>query len=118
MLDFKELIEEDRKKNVKDTFQGTLLDYLNLLKEDTSIPSLAHKRIYDIIYKEGLEVLNPEDNHRIRKIYGNEIEGDLCPICKYKLQNKYKGEFEKVPIVKSEFSIRSRKGIGIVPPID
>lgn len=47
-----------------------------------------------------------------------KIEGDLCPVCRYRLINEYKGEFEHVPVTTAEFSIRSRKGIGVVPPVD
>lgn len=47
-----------------------------------------------------------------------QIEGDLCPVCRYRLKNEYNGEFEKVPVVTSDFSIRSRKGIGVVSPVD
>ncbi len=47
-----------------------------------------------------------------------KIEGDLCPVCRYRLVNEYNGEFENVPVTTAEFSIRSRKGIGVVPPVD
>lgn len=49
---------------------------------------------------------------------GVRIEGDLCPVCRYRLKQEYNGEFERYPVVTSEFSIRSRKGIGVVPPVD
>ena len=35
-----------------------------------------------------------------------------------KLLNDYKGEYENFPVERKEFSIRSRKGIGVVPPVD
>ena len=47
-----------------------------------------------------------------------QIEGDLCPVCRYRLKNEYNGEFEKVLVETSDFSIRSRKGIGVVSPVD
>lgn len=46
------------------------------------------------------------------------IEGDLCPVCRYRLKHEYNGEFERMPVVSVEFSIRSRKGIGVVAPVD
>ena len=49
---------------------------------------------------------------------GIKIEGDLCPICRYRLKNDYHGEYDRYPVTVSEFSIRSRKGIGVVPPVD
>ncbi|MGB7605501.1 MAG: PrkA family serine protein kinase [Lutisporaceae bacterium] len=215
-MNFKQLIENDREQQKKHRFEGTFFDYLEILKENPDIAKLAHKRIYDIISEWGLEVQRPEENPRIRRIYGNDIikkyhffkedffgidkilmkivdyfhaaamkgeasrqvlylagpvgagksslveaikkaleeaepiyslkdcpmreeplhlipkhlrgqleemlgvqiEGDLCPICKYRLQHEYNGEYEKFPVVTTNFSIRSRKGIGIVPPVD
>ncbi|WP_027308198.1 PrkA family serine protein kinase [Caloramator sp. ALD01] len=215
-MDFNQLIKSDREKKSKEKFEGTFLDYLEILKNNPEIAKLSHKRMYDIIVNKGYEVLKPEENPRVRKIYGNEvikkynffrdeffgidkvlmkivnyfysasmkgeesrqvlylvgpvgagkssivealkraleqsppiyalkgcpmreeplhlvpnhlrpefekllnvqIEGDLCPICKYRLMNEYNGEYEKFPVITTNFSIRSRKGIGVVPPVD
>jgi serine protein kinase len=215
-MNFKDLIDNDREQQRKSKFEGTLLDYLEIVKTNPDIAKLAHKRMHDIIVEKGFEILKPEENQRVRKIYGNEvikkynffrndfygidkvlmklinyfhaaamkgeesrqvlylvgpvgagksslvealkkalesappiysikgcpmseeplhlipkhlrmefeellgvqIEGDLCPVCRYKLVNEYKGEYEKVSIVTNTFSIRSRKGIGVVPPVD
>lgn len=51
-------------------------------------------------------------------VLGVKIEGDLCPVCRYRLKNEYNGEFEQMPVTVSEFSVRSRKGVGVVPPVD
>ena len=215
-MDFKKLIEKDRESRKKDEFEGTFLDYLQIVKENPEIAQLSHKRMYKILTAPGMEILKPEENLRIRKIYGNEtiksynffknnffgiektlmklvnyfysaamlgeesrqvlylvgpvgsgkssiveslkkalevaepvyslkgcpmreeplhlvpkhmreqfeetlgvkIEGDLCPVCRHRLKEEFKGEYEKFPIVKNGFSIRSRKGIGVVPPVD
>ncbi|OPJ63365.1 PrkA family serine protein kinase [Clostridium oryzae] len=215
-MDFKEFIKSDRNRRIKDNFQGTFLQYLELVKENPDIAKLAHKRIYDIIMSHGFETLKPEDNPRLKKIFGNEviksynffkneffgvekvlmklvnyfysasmngeearqvlylvgpvgagkssivealkraleaslpvyslkgcpmheeplhlipkhmrgefekllgvrIEGDLCPICRYRLIHDYNGEYENFPVETTNFSIRSRKGIGVVPPVD
>lgn len=52
------------------------------------------------------------------KMLGVKIEGDLCPVCRWRLKHEYKGEFENVPVTTTEFSVRSRKGVGVVPPVD
>lgn len=215
-MGFQELIEQDRKLRKKDEFNGTFLEYIEIVKENPSIVKLAHQRMYDIIISQGVEVLKPEENPRLRRIYGNEtikrynffkddffgidktlqkivnyfhaaamkgeesrqvlylvgpvgsgksslvealkkalersepiyvlkgcpmreeplhlvpkhlrpkfeellgveIEGDLCPVCRYRLIEEYKGEFEKFPVTTTDFSIRGRKGIGVVPPVD
>lgn len=215
-MDFKKIIQNDREAKVKSKFEGTFLEYLDIIKMNPDKAKLSHKRMYDTIVKGGFEVLRPEENPRIRKIYGNdiikrynffkedffgidkvlmkivsyfysasmkgeesrqvlylagpvgagksslveslkkafentepvyilkgcpmneeplhlipkhlrkgfeemlgvEIEGDLCPECKYRLLNEYNGEYENFPITTTSFSIRSRKGIGVVPPVD
>jgi serine protein kinase len=215
-MSFKEIIKSDRESKNKYKFEGTFLDYLDVVKENPDVAKLSHKRMYDIIMKSGFEILKPEENQRIRKIYGNElikryeffkndfygidkvlmkivnylfsasmkgeesrqvlylvgpvgagksslveavkkaleaadpiyvlkgcpmneeplhlvpkhlrkkfqemlgvnIEGDLCPVCKYKLIHDYNGQYEDFPVATTTFSIRSRKGIGVVPPVD
>ncbi|WP_227765166.1 PrkA family serine protein kinase [Zhaonella formicivorans] len=215
-MEFKRLIEKDRELRKSQHFEGTFLEYLEVVKNNPDVVKLAHKRMYDIILGKGYEVLKPEDNPRIRKIHGNEtvkrfnffkedffgidktlmkivnyfhaaamkgeesrqvlylvgpvgsgksslvealkkalessepiyilkdcpmreeplhlipkhlrqefekilgvqIEGDLCPVCRYRLKEEYNGEYEKFPVVTSNFSIRARKGIGVVPPVD
>lgn len=46
------------------------------------------------------------------------IEGDLCPICRYRLIHEFDGQYERFPVETVDFSIRGRKGIGVVPPVD
>ncbi|GAA0068567.1 PrkA family serine protein kinase [Clostridium sardiniense] len=215
-MNFKEFIQSDRESREKEKFNGSFLDYLEIVKENPSIAKLSHKRLYDTIIKDGVEVLKGEDNYRVKRIYGNDIireygffkdnffgidkvlmklvnyfhsaamqgeearqvlylvgpvgagksslveslkkalescepiysikgcpmheeplhlipkhlrpefeellgvkiEGDLCPVCKYRLLHEYGGRYEEIPIEKKGFSIRSRKGIGVVPPVD
>lgn len=215
-MDLKQLIKMDRENKKKYKFNGTLLEYLELVKKNPDIVKLSHKRMYDIIMEQGFQVLKPEENRRIRKIYGNDtiktydffkkdfygidkvlmklvsyfysaamqgeearqvlylvgpvgagksslvealkkaiencppvyslegcpmreeplhlipkhlrgefedelgikVEGDLCPVCRHRLKHEFNGEYEKFPIVSTDFSIRSRKGIGVVPPVD
>ncbi|AKL96277.1 serine protein kinase PrkA [Clostridium aceticum] len=216
MTQFEDLIKKDRSENKKHHFQGTFLDYLNILKENPVLCELAHHRMYQMIVEKGVEVINTEENPRLRRIYGNDvikkynffkddffgidktlmkivnylraaamrgeesrqvlylvgpvgagksslmetlkkaleisppiyaikgcpmreeplhlvpkhlreefeellgvkIEGDLCPVCRYRLVEEYNGEFEKFPVETVDFSIRSRKGVGVVPPVD
>ena len=211
-----ELIAKDRSERKQQHFEGTLLDYLEIVKENPGVARLAHELLYDLLTRPGVEVLKAEENPRLRRIYGNEIikkyrffsddfygidrtimkivryfhaaamqgeearqvlylvgpvgagksslmehlkkalemadsiyvikgcpmreeplhlvpnhlrkefaemlkvhiEGDLCPICRYRLKNEYHGEYERMPVETTEFSVRSRKGIGVVPPVD
>ncbi|MBU3137434.1 PrkA family serine protein kinase [Clostridium gasigenes] len=215
-MNFKEFIKNDREGSNSEKFEGTFIDYLEIVKECPDTVKLSHKRIYDMIASKGVEVLKGDENARIRKIYGNEvirkygffknefygidkvimkmvnyfnsaamkgeesrqvlylvgpvgagksslveslkkalvecepiysikgcpmhedplhliprhlraefeellgiqIEGDLCPVCRYRLVNEFKGEYENFPVETKTFSIRSRKGIAVVPPVD
>lgn len=215
-MNFKELMDKDRERRKNAAFDGTFLEYLDIVKENPDAAKLAHKRMHDIIMEKGIELLKPEENPRIKKIHGNElirrygffeddffgidktlmkiagyfyaaamqgeearqvlylvgpvgsgksslvealkkalercgpvyslkgcpmreeplhlvpkhlrpefekllgvkIEGDLCPICRHRLKEEYQGEYERFPVVTTDFSIRSRKGIGVVPPVD
>ncbi|MBP2634828.1 MAG: PrkA domain protein [Firmicutes bacterium] len=214
--DFERLIKQDRDEHKQYKFSGTLLDYLNLVKENPKLAILAHQRMHELLMNAGVEIIKTDENPRLKRIYGNDtvkrysffvneffgidksimkimryfhsaamkgeesrqvlylvgpvgagkssimealkkalemsppiymikdcpmseeplhlipkhlrpqfeevlgvkIEGDLCPICRYKLKQDYNGEFERVPVTTTEFSIRSRKGIGVVPPVD
>ncbi len=211
-----ELISKDRSARKRQHFEGTLLDYLEIVKENPVVARLAHERLYDLLTKPGVEVIKTEENPRLRRIHGNDIikkyqfftddfygidrtimkivryfhaaamqgeearqvlylvgpvgagksslmehlkkaleaaapiyvikgcpmreeplhlipkhlrknfsemlkvhiEGDLCPVCRYRLKNEYNGEYERMPVETVEFSIRSRKGVGVVPPVD
>ncbi|MGL6185219.1 MAG: PrkA family serine protein kinase [Clostridium chrysemydis] len=215
-MNFKDFIKHDRENREKEKFNGTFLEYLELVKENPDIAKLSHKRVYDRIMEEGVETLKGEDNYKVKRIHGNEIirkygffkdefygidkilmklvnyfhsaamkgeesrqvlylvgpvgagksslvesvkkalescqkiysikgcpmheeplhlipkhlrpqfekmlgvkiEGDLCPVCKYRLMHEFKGEYEEIPVETKSFSIRSRKGVGVVPPVD
>ena len=58
--------------------------------------------------------LRPEFN----KMLGIEIEGDLCPVCRYRLKEDFQGRWEDMHVRTYEFSIRAKRGIGVVPPVD
>lgn len=215
-VDISKLISKDRKGRKKHDFNGTFLEYLDIVKKDPDIAKLAHQRIYDLVTNPGMEIIKTDEHPRVRRIYGNDtikkynffkddffgidktlmkivryfhsasmmgeesrqviylvgpvgagksslvesikrvlelsepiyflggcpireeplhlvpkhlraefesilnvkIEGDLCPVCRYRLKNEFDGEYERFPVKTMDFSIRSRKGIGVVPPVD
>lgn len=214
--DFTDLIRRDREELKYQAFEGTLLDYLQVVQLDAQDVMLAHERLYRLITQSGVEIIKSEEDPRLKRIYGNEtikkyyffqddffgidttimdivrylhsaamrgeesrqvlylvgpvgsgkssimeslkkaleqsppvyalqgcpmreeplhlipkhlrprfeqilgvnIEGDLCPICRYRLLHDYHGEFERFPVVSFDYSVRSRKGIAVVPPVD
>ncbi len=68
--------------------------------------------------EEPLHLVPKHLRKEFEKTLNVRIEGDLCPICRYRLKNEYYGEYERFPVELVGFSIRSRKGIGVVPPVD
>lgn len=214
--DFASLIKNDRESRRSQFFEGSFLEYLNLVKNQPDLVMLAHERLYHLINEPGVQIIKCEDDPRLKRIYGNEsirkyrffdgdffgidstimeivryfhsaamrgeesrqvlylvgpvgsgkssimeslkrileqappvfvlkgcpmreeplhlipkhlraqfeealgvnIEGELCPVCRYRLVHEYHGEYEYFPVTNSGFSIRSRKGVAVVPPVD
>ncbi len=70
------------------------------------------------MHEEPLHLIPRHLRPRFEKILGVQIEGDLCPACRYRLKHEFGGKYEEFPVEKTSFSIRSRKGVGVVPPVD
>ncbi len=215
-IDFAALIEQDRAARRREEWRGTLLDYLEIVKENPKVAALAHQRIHDMIVRAGVRELDHESDPRAKRIFGDRpvkvydffkdeffgmertlekivryfhaaamggeesrqvlylmgpvgsgksslverlkrgleelepfyaidgcpmheeplhliprhlrpafeemlgvrIEGDLCPVCRFRLKEEFGGEYEKVPVRTVRFSARARRGIGVVPPVD
>src|SRR5499425_653320 len=213
---FEQLIKEDRAARDSKTWRGSFLDYLDIVRDDPSVPKLAHSRIYDVIMRRGSEDIQDIDDPRIKRLYKDEsikifdffsdeffgiektinqivryfhsaslkgeesrqvlylmgpvgsgksslveklqrglegleafsaiegcpmseeplhliprhlrkefekmlgvhIEGDLCPVCRFRLKEEYGTRYEEFPVVTREFSKRNRVGVGVVPPVD
>ena len=58
--------------------------------------------------------LRPE----FEKTLNVHIEGELCPVCRFRLKEEFNGRYENVPIVTVPFSRHERRGVGVVPPVD
>ncbi len=197
-------------------WKGTMLEYLDIVRDNPDVAKLAHKRLYDRINGDGVEDLNIEEDSRLQRLHKNEkikvfkffeedfygmdktlnhivryfhsaslrgeesrqvlylvgpvgsgksslverlkqgfetadpfysvegcpmheeplhlvprhlrkefnkmleveIEGDLCPICRYRLKEEFQGRWEEMPVRTYDFSIRAKRGIGVVPPVD
>jgi len=70
------------------------------------------------IREEPLHLIPRSLREGFEKQYGLKIEGDLCPVCRHRLLNEFESDFMKFPITQASFSIRGRKGVGVVPPMD
>ena len=55
---------------------------------------------------------------QFQDLYGIKIEGDLCPICRHKLLEELDGDYMSFMVKETSFSVRGRRGVGVVPPMD
>ena len=69
--DFLKLINDQRKQKSAKKFEGTLIDYVELVQDNPGIAKLAHKRLYDAIVDYGVNEM-PSENPRKRKIFNND----------------------------------------------
>ena len=70
------------------------------------------------IREEPLHLIPRSLRDEFQEIYGIKIEGDLCPVCRFNLAEKHNNDYTSVPIAQSSFSVRGRRGVGVVPPMD
>jgi serine protein kinase len=70
------------------------------------------------MHEEPLHLIPMELRDDFMREYGIYIEGDLCPRCRFDLQNQYEGHIERVPVRRIAFSEKDRMGIGTFMPSD
>ncbi len=214
--EFATLIQQDRSERQSEEWRGTLLEYLEKVKENPSLADLAHRRIYEMIVAPGVHELDMEADPKAKRLFedqpvrpyrffedeffgmertlekivryfhsaamggeesrqvlylmgpvgsgksslverlkrgleeldpiyaidgcpmreqplhliprhlrpafeemlGVRIEGDLCPVCRWRLEHEFEGKYETVPVRTVRFSVRGRRGVGVVPPVD
>ncbi len=70
------------------------------------------------MHEEPLHLIPRHLRKEFEKMLGTHIEGDLCPVCRFRLEEEYGGRYEEVPVRTYRYSKRGRVGIGVVPPVD
>jgi serine protein kinase len=70
------------------------------------------------MYEEPLHLLPRHLRKEFEKMLGVTIEGDLCPVCRFRLKEEFGTRYEEFPVSTRDFSKRNRVGIGVVPPVD
>ncbi len=81
-----------------------------------------HEPVYAIqgcpMAEEPLHLIPHHLRKEFEKMLDVHIEGELCPVCRFRLKEDFKGRYEDVPVAKVAFSRHERRGIGVVPPVD
>jgi predicted Ser/Thr protein kinase len=70
------------------------------------------------MHEEPLHLIPHELRADVEREFGLYIEGDLCPQCRFQLENVYGGKIEEVPVKRIAFSEKHRVGIGTFTPSD
>lgn len=70
------------------------------------------------MFEEPLHLIPRHLRREFEKMLGVHIEGDLCPVCRYRLKEEYGQRYEEFPVETRNFSKRNRVGVGVVPPVD
>lgn len=69
---FARIIQEDREAHAGDDWSGTFLEYLEKVRDDPTIPKLAHSRMYEVISREGSEDIHHTDDVGAQRLYKDE----------------------------------------------
>lgn len=70
------------------------------------------------MHEEPLHLIPHDLRADVEKEFGLYIEGDLCPHCRYMVDNQYRGRIEEIPVKRITFSEKYRIGVGTFTPSD
>ena len=102
---FAEVIQTDRVNRESKQWRGTLLDYLEKVKEDPTIPKLAHSRMGEFLMSQGVYDITESDDPRVKQLYKDE---------NLKVYNFFKDEFfgieRTIAQISRYFHLASLKG--------
>lgn len=61
------------------------------------------------MHEEPLHLIPKHLRPKFEEMLGVQIEGDLCPVCRYKLVNELKGVYEDFPVERTGFLLDQEK---------
>lgn len=70
------------------------------------------------MHEEPLHLVPEELRADFKREYGVYIEGDLCPVCRYRLRHEWNHDISCVPVHRIALSERERRGVGTFKPAD
>ncbi len=70
------------------------------------------------MHEEPLHLIPNDLRADIEKEFGLYIEGDLCPHCRYMVDNQYGGHIEEIAVKRITLSEKYRVGVGTFTPSD
>src|SRR5262249_49107542 len=69
---FGKLIQADRASRESKAWSGTLLDYLEKIKQEPPIARLSHSRFYEMVTAPGQSPISESDDSRTKRLYKDE----------------------------------------------
>jgi serine protein kinase len=70
------------------------------------------------MHEEPLHLIPDDLRADFRRQFGVYIEGDLCPVCRWRVNHEFEGKIDNVPVHRVTFSEKQRIGIGTFKPAD
>lgn len=70
------------------------------------------------MHEEPLHLIPVELREEVEREFGLYVEGELCPHCRYMVDNEYRGRMEEVPVKRITLSEKYRVGVGTFTPSD
>ncbi|HVC34249.1 MAG TPA: protein prkA [Chloroflexota bacterium] len=70
------------------------------------------------MFEEPLHLIPDSQREEFRKRLGLAIEGDLCPLCRWRLEHEWEGRISAVKVRRLLISEKERVGIGTFKPAD
>jgi serine protein kinase len=70
------------------------------------------------MHEDPLHLLPPAARERLFREKGIRVEGDLCPVCAYRLEHDWQGDVARVEVERIVFSEQARVGIATFAPSD
>lgn len=70
------------------------------------------------MHEEPLHLVPAELREELRRRDGLRIEGDLCPLCRFRLEQEWGGDVRRAPVERIFLDERARVGIGTFAPSD
>jgi serine protein kinase len=70
------------------------------------------------IHEEPLHLIPKHLRPAFQEMLEVPIEGTLCPVCRFRLEEEFGGRYEEMPVGTRNFSLQGRVGIATVPPVD
>lgn len=70
------------------------------------------------MHEEPLHLIPRHLRREFEKRLDVAIEGNLCPVCHFRIEAEYGNRYEEMPVKTVAYSKPARRGLAIVPPVD